>query len=387
MKRLALLFLVVLLSVPAWGAYLYNTPITVSGTMVGSGGPFSNHTLYLHLSGNQFKAVGGHIQNTVSVNGETVPADFVFSPNANGTSPYNFAIKQWNQSTGDIWGYATIPSLSSSGITFYAAYDDATVTTNQSPAAPFDSSTAGYWPLGNGATINDNDFTGHGRTLSSQNQTLTAASGQFDGSVTFSDQSYADCGAMEATSAVFSTPAAMTVSILAYVTNPNWNSYNGILIGDNTGGLGGTNVGWGLTLGSSENIKFAWSNQSNGTLSATSNTNAYTLNAWHLFQVRWDGTTSASNIHIYVDGTEVTYAGTTTYTTLGTTNTVTSIDSSWQFFWGSASDARIDTTERSVGWITTVSNNLMSYGTYVTQGTEASSGGGSTSIRVIPYIM
>ena len=74
-------------------------PILVKGTFDGTAGEAD-----LRTTGN-----GGNIENTDTSGGAgsaiTVPADFVFSPNTDGSSPYDFEFTRYNSSTGEIIAY------------------------------------------------------------------------------------------------------------------------------------------------------------------------------------------------------------------------------------------------------------------------------------------
>ena len=82
-----------------------NFTIPVYGTFDGTGGEADLRTT----------ANGGNIQNTDAAGGAngatTVPADFVFSPNTNGSSPYNFEIEKYNATTGEIVAWVEIATI------------------------------------------------------------------------------------------------------------------------------------------------------------------------------------------------------------------------------------------------------------------------------------
>jgi hypothetical protein len=63
----------------------------------------------------------------------------------------------------------------------------------------------------------------------------------------------------------------------------------------------------------------------NGTslMQRITNNNAFSLNTWTNFIVTWDGSMTATNVHIYVNGTEASYATSTNGTTIATVATQT----------------------------------------------------------------
>lgn len=104
---------------------LTNFPILVSGTYDGTGSEPDIRTV----------ANGGHVQNTASGGNSgsvTVPADLVFSPNTDGSSPYDFEIESYDASTGAIVAWVEIPTLDGDADTvLYMVYGDSSVTTSQ----------------------------------------------------------------------------------------------------------------------------------------------------------------------------------------------------------------------------------------------------------------
>lgn len=66
----------------------------------------------------------------------------------------------------------------------------------------------------------------------------------------------------------------------------------------------GSNI---LRINTTSAIRFSTS----GGLIRLSVNNAFTLNVWNHLVVTWDGSTTAANVHIYINGTEVSYATTT----------------------------------------------------------------------------
>lgn len=121
-------------------AYQYYMAIDAQSAAIGS--DETNFPCALVLTSANLKTVGngGHIQNTDASGGAsgslTVPADFVVSPNADGSSPYDFEIVDYDSTTGYIELWVEITSLSSSvDNTIYLCYGDNGVTTSQEDVA------------------------------------------------------------------------------------------------------------------------------------------------------------------------------------------------------------------------------------------------------------
>lgn len=117
-----------------------NFIMRVSGTFDGTGGIPDLRTV----------ANGGKIQNTDATGGVggnlTVPADLVFSPNTDGSTPYSFEFESYNATTGAIEAWVKIPTLSyNSDTTLYVVYGDSTVTTSQEDIANVWTQYANAW--------------------------------------------------------------------------------------------------------------------------------------------------------------------------------------------------------------------------------------------------
>ena len=108
---------------------LTNFPVLISGTYDGTGGEPDIRT----------SANGGDVENTASGGASgsyTIPADLVFSPNTDGSSPYDFEIEKYDASTGEIIAWVEIPTLDYDDDTvLYMVYGDSGVTTSQEDVA------------------------------------------------------------------------------------------------------------------------------------------------------------------------------------------------------------------------------------------------------------
>ncbi len=67
------------------------------------------------------------------------------------------------------------------------------------------------------------------------------------------------------------------------------------------------NVGWRLTLDSSNRFVFRTGFDGSSTDLLVLTTNTYTANKWHHIAVSWDGSATATNLHIYINGEEAAY--------------------------------------------------------------------------------
>jgi len=136
--------------------YGYYKQITIDHSRVA--GDLTNYPLLFSVTDANLKTVanGGHIQHTASGGASgslTVPADLVFSPNADGSSKYDFEVEKYDATTGELVAHVRIPSVSSSSdTTFYLVYGNSSLTTSQeNVAGTWDANFIGVFHLGEGA--------------------------------------------------------------------------------------------------------------------------------------------------------------------------------------------------------------------------------------------
>jgi hypothetical protein len=116
--------------------YSYYTPIAIKASAVPSSE--NDVRVALVLTATRFATVanGGHVENTDASGGAsgslTVPADFVVSPNSDGSNPYSFEVVDYNPATGYIELAINVTSVSPSvDTTIYLVYGDDSVATSQ----------------------------------------------------------------------------------------------------------------------------------------------------------------------------------------------------------------------------------------------------------------
>ena len=143
-------------------SYSFNKQITVDHTQV----PSTQTNFPVLISGTYSYlatvANSGGIQNTVTLNGLTVPADLIFTSDSLGISLLSWEISDYNPVTGEIEIWVNIPTLSSSIDTiFYMFYGNSLVTTYQCVASSTWNATYGLVAhLNSGANIYQ-DSTSH----------------------------------------------------------------------------------------------------------------------------------------------------------------------------------------------------------------------------------
>lgn len=118
---------------------------------------------------------------------------------------------------------------------------------------------------------------------------------------------YISCGTNDA---ILKENGATTISFWIY---PRTNTITGRII---------SRVDVSTTVGPSILLNTATTNltfqvQGSTSLVRTTNSGVITLNTWQHVLVTWDGSTTASNVHIYINGVEAGYSTTTNGSSLG----------------------------------------------------------------------
>jgi type II secretory pathway pseudopilin PulG len=164
------------------GGYSYSRAITVnsnaSGTQTNFPMLFSGTYSWLEPV-----STGGRIQNLVAApNGETEPADLIFTSDPGCSSPLNFETESYSSSTGAINDWVNASSLSA-GTVIYACYGNASVTTDQShPSATWNSNYEAVYHFPSVSNFGI-DSTVNGFSLSTS--TASSSVGRIDGSASF----------------------------------------------------------------------------------------------------------------------------------------------------------------------------------------------------------
>jgi hypothetical protein len=120
------------------GGYRSSKRFTIDHTQVG-GRDLTNFNVVVRGTFPELKSAGngGQVQNLdTSLFPPFPPADFVVSPNPDGSAKYDFEIADYDATTGYIEVYFRVPTVSASvDGTFYFAFNDPSVTTYQGSRA------------------------------------------------------------------------------------------------------------------------------------------------------------------------------------------------------------------------------------------------------------
>jgi hypothetical protein len=312
---------------------------------------------------------GGHINNTVSSHGQTVPADLAFYSDSGLTTLLNFEIESYDATAGTVVAWVKIPTLShTTNVVFYMAYDDASVVTFQgNVTGTWNSAYKAVFHLANGSSIsildstsNANNATNHGSVGA-----VSAVAGQIDGGGLWvkTDNQFLSFsgpfGGVTAFAISFWINAAATGGIDAIISKGTPVGFEDFVIGTNGSPL----------------VFFVQNNGAGNT--GNVNTSATVLDStWHHFFLVWDGTTVRS----YVDGT-----ADNTGSLSGTLNNSIASTAIGIFegslgggFDGKLDQATFSDATRSADWVTSEFNNQKASQTFLSVGAETPTGGGTS---------
>jgi concanavalin A-like lectin/glucanase superfamily protein len=332
---------------------------------------------YLKTVGN-----GGFIQNTTTLNGNTVPADLVFSTTA-CTSPtlIKWEITQgYNATTGLIQIWARIASLGTGVTTVYGCFDNTAVTTYQGDtSANVWSGAVAVYHLEDGGPTPD--------TFSdalNQNQLTGSGSSQFNDTAGQLARGVQPIGFHIAFISSGTTPAgpngitggthAISMSCWANIPSGGTSTVEGTLIGVGDKSTGGATFGLDFyhdTIGTSDYLTTATS------IPWTPNGN------WHLIHtVNPAGNSAYSSIVIYLDGSTASQSnvGSTALNVLTGDMTLaatpTAHNTQFGIINGLLDECHVWNVSLTQDWITTEYNSQSAPGTFttITGPTDVSSG-------------
>ena len=379
MRRNLLPLLLLALSAPAWGAYAYKATITVPHTQVSGSSNLPSFTVCGKLSDTSFKPSGGggQIQHSVTVNGQVVPADLIFTTDTSGVVSMNWEIISWDQSGGNVYYCSLVSSLSyTSDNLFYVFYGNSATTTFQggSVGSAWDSNTVFVAHLANISALVDSSVSGNVLTNHSATQITTAPYGNGIG-LNGSSQyvSVADSASLKPTS-------QLTLSVLMDQTNTNitWPSTVSKMVNSGTHGYGlyeySNNTTWLGQVGNTNTI----------------GVKSYSINTWYHQSVTYNG----ASVVLYQNGVlDASLAMTGAISQDTTPMTIGANDTLASFFIGNVAEIRLANTARTPSWLVTESNNATAPATFAAvSGIGAcvgtcGAGGGAATVNMTPIIM
>ncbi len=324
-----------------------NFAVLINGTYDGTGGEPDLRTV-----GN-----GGHIQNTAAGGASgayTVPADFAFSPNTDGSSPYDFEIEKYDAVTGEIVAWVQCGVDTIADTVFYIVYGDAGVVVSQeNVAGTWDGGFGGVWHLGEASgTIYDS--TGNNYNSASVDVAAYQAAGQVGYGIEFD-------GIGNVIGLSGAPSPRNTVSVEAWVKTTGHAEGTLDWIIDRTG----TNVGFGLCQTINDKAAIALF----GTVNRLSSSVSINDDAWHYLI----GTYNRFSVgaRIYVDGVlRGSNSWNVSISYNSTENKAIGGKGAAGNFDGIIDEVRISIITRSANHVTTCYNNQSDPGTFYSVGSE-----------------
>ena len=301
---------------------------------------------------------GGHVANP---NGY----DIVFAADSAGQTTLNFEIEKYDPTTGQLIAWVRIPTLSHvSDTVLYVLYGNASITTSQqNPAAVWDTNYKGVWHVPNGTQLSLVDSTSNANNASDNG--ALAAAGEIDGGMQTNSSTFATIG----------TPASLANLAIGNATFSAWVNTalgsGGILMGKDDQD---SQAGWTLGINQSNQVDFAVVHQNTDFDLFSSGTVGNS--AWSYVVVTLTGTAGQSQATVYINGQpsgsgsggvgpttddsgQIAYLANATYgdQESGPLN-------------GTVDEFRISNTARSADWIAAEYNNQGSPSTFYSLSTE-----------------
>ncbi|MBD3268514.1 hypothetical protein GF373_17740, partial [bacterium] len=284
----------------------YRSTIEIEAASVSS--DESNIPVALVLDDGRFATVanGGKVENTDLSGGASgsveVPADYVASPNEDGSAPYDFEFVDYDPATGHIEHWIKITAASSSINTpVHLCYgDDTVITSQENVAGTWGNGYEGVWHLGEGggtaydSTSNGNDASDHASATGTTGQ---IGDGQeFDGS-----NDYYNAGSDSSLDDIFD--GGGTVSVWIHPTSGGENNSGKIFNKKPSGGVA-TQVWLGNLSGS--DMSFLVSQDFSGQYGVWKSANReVTFNVYQHIAVTYNNNSDSNDPTLYYNGSSV----------------------------------------------------------------------------------
>lgn len=335
-------------------------------------------------------ANSGNVENTASGGASgsvTVPADLVFSPNTDGSSPYDFEIESYDASTGAIVAWVEIPSLSSSSDTeFYMVYGDSGVNTSQEDVNGTWGSNnfVGVWHLGEGNVAGTGNSDAYHDSTSNDNHgddqvSDTGESGKIGKGVTFDGaDDYIEVPAHASIDNIWS--GGGTVSFWGYHTYANLTRF---IAKDDSNGSNGNE--WSIQTNTVELVLEAHAATMRGYWKPNV---ALPTGQWVLVHVVYNADDNSNDPTIYYNAADKGLLGADNNPTGDINddsdeNLFFGADVSGHNLTGSLDEIRFRNEEADSNWITTEYNNQNSPSTFYSMGNETSAGGAAAGFMTL----
>lgn len=338
--------------------YLYRKTITINHSQVNTTGEsntnLTNFPFLISLTSDADLALtpSGKVQSSSGY-------DIVFTDLSN--IKLDHEIEQYS-TNGTIAMWVRIPALSSvTDTSIYMYYDNSAVTTSQeNKTGVWNSNYMGVWHMAGATGATQNDSTNSYNM--SQSGSPVQMAGKIDGSINFSGSNYLSNATP--TNLNFNRTDSYTLSFWAKPNDHNNSAALGhsLTSGNYTGYIFFLNASAGgdtQTTGSIE-FQFLGSNSDGIDVNTTSNSAKLNDGSWHLYELTYNGSSNATGVKLYEDGTSLGL-------TITSNNLASSTKANIPFEIGEGQDTynlnggldevRASNATRSAGWIWTEYNN------------------------------
>lgn len=365
---LALSFIPAVFACAGGSGYSFCRPYTIDHTKVPNTSR-TNFTVLVSSTDVGFKTVAnsGHINNTVVNNGQTVPADLIFSTTASCTSLTSWNVEHYVATTGEIQAWVLVPTLSfASDTVIWACYGKVSVVAFQGGAAgaAYDAATVAVYHLPNGTVLSGADWSANANT-----GTITGAVagvGKIDGG--------SDMDVDNISAAHIAALDSVNITVSAWIKTADAGVAESIIDRDNH--TSDRSYQFRMASGKLQFIPFLAGGNDGIAGAVTINDNVF-----HFLVATYDGTTARQYVDGVADGTNAAFGG--------NLNSAAGIGivlgdaagTGGQNFVGIIDEAKQVNVARSADWVVTEFNNQSNPGTFATLGAEqAASSSTSQSI-------
>lgn len=331
-------------------SFSYYRTLTIDYTKCGSSNS-SNFPVLVSITDSTLAttAHGGNVQNSSGY-------DLCFYADSGAVTILPWEVESYNATTGALLAWVQLPTVShSTNTVFYLFYGNAAITTFQggSTGAAWDGNYQGVYHLGNGSTLSVADSTGNSNTLT--NSGATATTGPILGAAAVTGSS----GLNGPKLAAFTGTTPITMEAWVYPTGAG--NY-ATIVGQFNGGTrafamwldpNDTNIDMDLNGFASITVSPLWQ-----------------LLAWNHIV----GTANGTNWTIYVNASPASHSETGLPVNVSGSTLAIGHDYQTNNFNGSIAEVRVSNIVRSADWILTEYNNQHAPSSFITLGSQQSSG-------------
>lgn len=346
--------------------FLFCSQLTIDHTKVPNTDQVNFTVLYsTTLARYKTVANGGHINNTVVNNGQTVPADAVFSTNSSCTALTNWEFEGYVATTGEVEAWILVTNLShtvDTVITF--CYDKVAIVAFQGGAigTAWDAFTTAVYHMPNGTVISPNDSSTNANNAVAVGAPAAIA-GKVDGAGSFSvGNNFA--------AAHIAAQDSNNITVTAWIKSSDAGVADSILDRDDHT----LNRVYQFRMASGKMQFIPFIGVLNNGIAGTVTIND---NVFHHLVATYDGVIARQFIDGVADGTNNTNAGNLNSSAAIGIIIGEAAGAGGQAFVGVIDEGRQANVARSSDWIVTEFNNQNSPSTFITTGAETS--GGTTS--------